>query len=557
MSSGTMEFDVPVTMRDGVVLRADVFRPAGEGPWPVALTRSPYNKRTPSIAGALIDVMRAVQRGYIVVLQDVRGRFESDGEWLPWAHERTDGYDTVEWAASIPGSNGQVVMFGGSYLGHTQWAAAVTRPPHLAAIVPQTTWSEPTDGIFYRGGALEFGLSVWWALAQALGQFPKSATSMEELYAKLTATIDDLDHAVERTLWELPSGAMPAIARTGQPDIGTERGLRDPDSIDEARVAGRYGEVGVPSLNVAGWFDVFLQGSLDNYVGAVREGLPSRLIIGPWEHQSANTTTPGHVGTVNYGLASLAPGSDGTMVGVQLDWYDEVLGRSTDLPPTSGVDLFVMGINQWRHEDEWPLSRAVPTEFYLHDGGGLSTTAPEATDAASEYTYDPADPVLTTGGSLIMSASFPPGQLDQRDVESRDDVLVFTSEPLTADLEITGRVTATIFAATDGPSTDWVARLCEVDANGRSVNVVDGITRVATTPGQVDEYEIDLWSTSIVIRTGHRLRVQITSSNFPRWDRNLNTGEDPTVATTLRVARQRIVHDADHPSRITLPVIPG
>ncbi|WP_157117593.1 CocE/NonD family hydrolase [Nocardia vaccinii] len=181
MSSGTMEFDVPVTMRDGVILRADVFRPAWEGPWPVVLTRSPYNKRTPAIAGALIDVMRAVQRGYIVVLQDVRGRFESDGEWLPWAHEPTDGYDTVEWAASIPGSNGRVGIFGGSYLGNTQWAAAATRPRQLVAIAPQTTWSEPADGIFYRGGALEFGLSVWWALAQALGQFPKTAASMDEL----------------------------------------------------------------------------------------------------------------------------------------------------------------------------------------------------------------------------------------------------------------------------------------------------------------------------------------------------------------------------------------
>ena len=556
MSPATIEFDVPVPMRDGVVLRADIYRPAGEGPWPVLVQRTPYDKSSP-MNTMMLDVYKALLRGFIVVYQDTRGHFKSEGEWLPWAYERTDGYDTVEWAATIPGSNGKVGMVGASYTGHTQWAAAVTNPPHLAAIAPQVTWSTPEDGIFYRGGALEYGLNLWWSLVQSMAQYPKVATSTDDLLAKLGTTMQDYDRLSETTYWELPSGAAPSLARTGQPDIGTERGLRDPESIDEARVAGRYGDVVVPSLNTTGWFDVFLQGALDNYVGAREAGLTSRLIVGPWEHTSGGTLTPGHVAGVNYGLASLAPGSDGTMTGVQLDWFDHFLaGKPADAAHESGVDYFVLGINEWRHADQWPLPQALATAFYLHPDGTLSTTPPTDAESTSTYTYDPADPVPTTGGTLVMAASFPAGQLDQTAVEARDDVLVYTSEPLTEDLEITGRVAASIFASTDGPSTDWVVRLCDVDEHGRSLNITDGITRAATESGRIDENEIDLWSTSIVIRAGHRLRVHVTSSNFPRWDRNLNTGEDPTTATTIRIAHQTIHHDTTRPSRIILPVIP-
>ncbi|WP_207841607.1 CocE/NonD family hydrolase [Williamsia soli] len=545
-------------MRDGTVLRADIYRPAGDGPWPVLLQRTPYGKQTATGNVNVLDFYKAVRRGYIIVNQDTRGRFMSDGEWLPWAFEENDGYDTVEWAATIDGSNGKVGMFGGSYTGNTQWLAAIADPPHLTSIAPQITWATPEDGLFYRGGALELGLNVWWSLGQAMGQYSKVAATADELYAKLGATLDDIDHLAERTYWELPSGAVPAIARTFQPDIGTERGLRDPASIDQARVSGRYVDVRVPSLNVAGWFDVFSQGTIDNYVGAREAGLTSRLIVGPWAHMSGVSATPGHLCGVNYGLSSLAPGADGTMTGVQLDWNDHFLaGKPAGTEHESGVDIFVMGINQWRHEEKWPLDRAVVTPFYLHADGTLSTTAPLSEDSTTHYSYDPMNPVPTTGGAMILASSFPAGQLDQAAVEARDDVLVFTSEPLTEPLEITGRVAAAVFAATDGPSTDWVVRLCDVDPNGRSLNLVDGITRAHTEAGRVDETEVDMWSTSIVIAAGHRLRVHLTSSNFPRWDRNLNTGENPQTATQMRVARQTVHHSASWPTHITLPVIPA
>ncbi|UXF67260.1 CocE/NonD family hydrolase [Rhodococcus qingshengii] len=555
MNSARIEFDVPVPMRDGVILRADIYRPTGDGPWPVLVIRTPYGKSA-SLNTTVLDAYKAVRRGYIVVQQDTRGTGESEGEWLPFAYERTDGYDTIEWAATIEGSSGKIGMFGGSYTGSTQWAAAVMNPPHLAAIAPQITWSTPDNGLYYRGGALEYGLNVWWSLLQSMGQYPKNATSMDELFTKLNTTMQDYDRLAEATYWELPSGAAPALARTGQPDIGTQRGLREPDSIDNPRVAGRYGDVTVPSLNIAGWFDVFSQGTIDNYIGAREAGLTSRLIIGPWDHLSGGTTTPGHVAGINYGLSSLVPGSNESLTSVQLDWNDHYLaGKPAGPEHESGVDIFVMGINQWRHEAQWPLERAVPTPFYLHPDGTLSTTKPAEGESVSNYDYDPADPVPTTGGAIVMASSFSSGQLDQAAVEARNDVLVFTSEPLSEDLEITGRVTASIFAATDGPSTDWVVRLCDVDEQGRSLNVVDGIQRVHTEAGRVDETEVDLWSTSIVIAAGHRLRVHVTSSNFPRWDRNLNNGEAPETATKIRVAQQSVHHDLQRPSHITLPLI--
>ncbi|MER6356589.1 CocE/NonD family hydrolase [Streptomyces sp. NPDC001634] len=221
-----------------------------------------------------------------------------------------------------------------------------------------------------------------------------------------------------------------------------------------------------------------------------------------------------------------------------------------------------MGINQWREETEWPLSRAVDTVFHLRADGRLTLEPPSTAEQAEEFTYDPMDPVPTSGGALLMGGGllmtdeFRPGPLDQAAVEAREDVLVFTTEPLAEDVEVTGRIRAVLFAATDGPSTDWVARLCDVDEHGVSRNVADGIVRVRAIPGEPAEHVVDLWSTSIVFRAGHRIRVQVTSSNFLRWDRNLNTGEPEQSATTARVARQQIFRDPDRPSRIVLPVVP-
>jgi putative CocE/NonD family hydrolase len=551
----TIELDVPVPMRDGTVLRADVYRPAAAGTYPVLLTRGPYGK---SMLGSFqVEFKAAARTGFVVIAQDTRGRFASDGEWLPWVFERQDGYDTVEWAASLPYSNGKVGMFGPSYLGSTQWSAAIARAPHLAAIAPFTTWSDPEDGLMFRGGAVELGLNSSWGLMTGLGQHPKMGLPPEVMFARLTAGMTALDAMATETYWQLPAAAQPAIVGSGQPDIGVARALADPATMDECRVADRYDDIDVPSLNFGGWYDVFLQGTLDNYVGVRGRGRTARLVIGPWEHLTLLGSSPDRVGEQTFGLGSTLPGGR-PITDIHLGWYDHWL---KDLPATdeheSGVLLFVMGANQWRQESEWPLSRAVDTPLFLGEASALAWETPTAEGAGSHYVYDPADPVQTRGGNLAMSSQYPAGPFDQRDVESRDDVLVFTTPPLDEDTEITGRVRATLFASTDGVSTDWVVRLCEVDAAGVSRNLVDGITRVTTEPGRVDEVEIDLWSTSVLVRAGHRLRVQVTSSNFPRWDRNLNTGEPVIEGTTMRVAQQQILHDRNHPSRITLPVVRG
>jgi putative CocE/NonD family hydrolase len=555
ISEIAIELDVPVPMRDGTVLRADVYRPAAAGLYPVLLCRGPYDKGVLMEGSANVKTM--VRAGYVVIYQDTRGRFASDGEWLPWKHERQDGYDTVEWAASLPYSNGRVGMFAGSYLGSTQWSAAIAGAPHLAAIAPTITWSDPEDGLMFRGGAIELGLNTYWGLLTALMQYPRAGLPPQEMLTKMMTTMRHMDTMATETYWQLPAAPHSAVIYSGQPDLGVARALADPATMDECRVSNRYDDVQLPSLNIAGWQDIFLQGSLDNYVGMRARGRTARLIVGPWEHLSLGGAGGGKVGEVVFGLGSLLPGGR-TITDITRGWYDHWL---KGLPATeeheSGVLLFVMGANQWRSEAEWPLARAKDTPLYLGEDSSLGWEAPTAEDSGSAYVYDPADPVQTHGGNLLMSADYSPGPVDQREVEARDDVLVFTTSPLEEDIEITGRVRATLFASTDGPSTDWVVRLCEVDANGVSRNLVDGITRVTTGPGRIDEVEVDLWSTSILVRAGHRLRVQVTSSNFPRWDRNLNTGEPVTEGTTMRVAQQRILHDRNHPSRITIPVVPN
>ncbi|MGD6741911.1 CocE/NonD family hydrolase [Streptomyces sp. BH106] len=554
----TVEENVPATMRDGTVLRADVYRPTAGGPHPVLLSRLPYGKSVPALVGILEPIALA-RSGFIVVIQDTRGRFASDGEvWEPWTYEPDDGYDTVRWAAQLPGSNGRVGMIGGSYLGNTQWTAALTKPPELMAIAPEVTWSDPHDGLWARGGAIEFGLQVFWSLMQGADTLTRRhAEDPATIGQALGALIHDMDQTVPATYWELPAGRHPAFRRHQIHDLGFEHALRDPAWSANCRVAGRHAEVELPSLNLGGWYDVFGQGTLDNFVESRAAGRPAHLIMGPWTH--SNRT--GQIGDVNFGLASSQDllGQRGSFTDLKAAWFKQWLtpDETPETPELPPVLLFVMGKNEWREEQEWPLSRAVDTDLFLRADSALSFDTPAPSEGSDTYVYDPADPVPTMGGPLVMTPEFRPGPLDQAPVEERADVLVHTSEPLAEDLEVTGRIRAMIHAATDAPCTDWVVRLCDVDPDGVSINVTDGIVRAQTTPGQFAEHAVDLWSTSYVFRAGHRLRVHVTSSSFPRWDRNLNTGEPVDVGTEFRPARQEIAHDADRPSRLILPVVPS
>ncbi|MFC8511805.1 CocE/NonD family hydrolase [Streptomyces sp. NPDC057257] len=548
MSGAVIEYDVPVPMRDGVVLRADVYRPAGEGPWPVIVARTPYDK-TDASELLYIDPWAAVRRGFITVVQDVRGRFASEGgsDWRPLETEAEDGADTITWAAQLPGSNGNVGMWGLSYLGNVQWQAAAERPSALKAIVPQFTWHRADEGLGYRGGAKELGTVRGWGLGVGFDLvMRRHASDPEGMSKHLMELVGDLDDLQNRTFWELPTGSDPVLERHGLPSLAR------PEVLAASNVADRQEAVTVPSLNIGGWFDIFVQGTIDNYQAAARRGTPSKLVIGPWNHVS----TLAQQGEVSFGFAGngFAVDFETSISGLSFDWLHAWL-TSDETPPQDDlpVKIFVMGANEWRSEAEWPLARAVDTSWFLGPEGSLTPGSEPAPDTAT-YTYDPADPVPTVGGATMLTFS-PAGVFDQRPVEARPDVLVFTSEPLTEDLEVTGRVTATLTTATDGPTTDWIVRLCDVHPDGRSYNVADGITRVRTTPNEPATVTVDLWSTSMVFKQGHRIRVQVTSSCFPRWDRNLNTA-DGFESGSSRVAHQTVQLGGATASRITLPVVP-
>lgn len=519
------------------------------------LTRLPYGKNTPKFTG-MLDPVGAARRGFIVVLQDTRGRFSSEGDWEPFTFEASDGYDSVRWAAALPQSTGSVGMFGTSYFAYTQWMAALAKPPELKAISPRMTWSDPNDGLFARGGAYELGNAVPWSLTQGFDTLTRRyADDPAELRQALDALIEDLDAAAERTYWEVPAGRHPVFERHGLPD-GFQRSRREPEWREVCQIAGRQADVDLPSLHTGAWYDIFCQGTLDNFMAARAGGRPATLIMGPWSHSN----TAGYVGDVNFGTTAAIDvmGFRGPFADLELDWLSRRLSprvgpEAPGLPP---VLLFVMGTNCWREEQDWPLARAVDTHLFLRSDGGLTFSAPDASEAPDTFIYDPETPVPTTGGALSMSNEFRPGPLDQASIEARTDVLVYTTKPLADDLEVTGRIRADLTVATDAPTTDWVVRVCDVDAQGVSLNIADGITRSVAAPGEFTKQVVDLWSTSYVFRVGHRIRVHVTSSNFPRWDRNLNTGEPVESARRSQPARQQVAHAATQLSYVMLPVIP-
>ena len=532
-----VEADLEATMRDGAVLRADAYRPAGDGPWPVLLARTPYGKQDAGVLSRL-DPIGAAARGYLVVVQDCRGRFRSDGRWAPLVREGEDGYDTVRWAATLPGADGRVAMYGPSYLGYTQWAAIRTQPPDLRAAVPEFTWSDPDDGLLTRGGAYEVGLVTQWTLTLGFDvlerRYVDDPTELRRRLEALTAALDDL---VAHTYWELPADENPTLARLGLPRPVAGRRLA---------TTGR-----IPTLTVAGWFDAFLQGSLDNYGRARGGGTPAALIVGPWSHDNQT----GRVGETDFGAIADGSRLDGgrSLLARELDWLDRHLKPGLDTedeePP---VLLFMMGADEWRRFPAWP-PEAVDVAWFLQAGGRLSPDPPPDSPPDT-FHHDAGNPVPTHGGALLLAPQSPAGPRDQRLVEQRDDVLVYTSEPMHAPMSVVGRIKVHLVAHSTAPSTDWVARLCDVDGDGVSRNITDGVRRTPRvhpdTGGRPREYVIDLWSTAHVFLPGHRVRVQIASSCFPRWDRNLASAD-----AAPSVARQSVYHDVARPSRIILPIL--
>lgn len=554
-------------MRDGTILRANVYRPAGEGRWPVLLTRLPYGKDLP-IGSSMLDPVQAARRGYVVVVQDTRGRFASEGDWEPMHHEAEDGVDTVAWAAELTYSDGQVGMFGASYYGFTQWSAAVQQPPALKAMVPFITWCEPLNGVIFRGGALELGTMANWNLQMGLdlllrrhrGDPAGRAMALRQL-------VREIDRLGVSGYADTPLRDFPSLK---EQDVAPHffeafEHPMDREQTDHMRIAGKQSRARVPTLNAGGWYDLFLQDTIANYRATVAAGQTARLLIGPWSHgQHLNP-----IGELNFGFGAQAAFIDlrSDFQRVQLRWFDHWLkGLDTGLLQEPPIKLFVMGANVWRDEWEWPPAGAREAEYFLHEGGELSPKPPGG-ERPDSFDYDAANPVPTRGGALLMSPEYRSGPFDQRPIEARSDVLSYTTPPLEHDVEATGPVHVRLWAASSAPDTDFVARLVDVHPDGYAQNLTDGIVRARyrdfgrgtppslIEPGRPYEFEIDLWATSNLFRRGHRIRVDVTSSSFPRWDRNPNTGHDLGADAELAVAHQTVFHDREHPSRLVLCLV--
>jgi putative CocE/NonD family hydrolase len=543
----TIHSGVAVAMRDGVKLVADIYQPEAEGKFPVLLERTPYNR-----AGGAGSASAMAAHGYVVIIQDTRGRFDSPGEFYPFRYESQDGYDTIEWAAMLPHANGKVGMFGGSYVGATQMLAAMAFPPHLVAIQPYVTASEYYDGWTYQSGALMQWFASSWSSGLAVDTLRRKAAGLEDPKSWVTQLPVD-----SFRMLELPP--VSALAHYFRDWVAHER---DDDYWRLWKISNHYGEMNVKALHSGGWHDIFLKGTIQNYVG-MRRASPARadqrLLLGPWAH--AETSPEGKVGDVTFGKNAVLD-SDATI----LRWYDYALkGVRNEYATGAPVRLFIMGENAWRDEREFPLARTHYTNYYLRKGA-LTADAPGA-EPPEQYEYDPANPVPTIGGRLCCGNNqLPPGPADQRPNEGRPDVLIFSTPPLAQDVEATGWVKAAIYASSSAVDTDFTALLADVEPSGYARFLTDGIVRARyrnsteraepIEPGKIYEYSIDLWATSNLFKAGHRIRLYVSSSNFPRFNRNLNTGEPIAGSARMTKASQRIYHDAQHRSALVLPVIP-
>ncbi len=559
-------YNVPCQLRDGTTLMANVFRPDTNGEYPVLLTRTPYGKDYMT-GFPYMDVVRLAKSGFIVVLQDVRGRGASQGEWDLFVNETEDGFDAVQWAADLPGSNGNVGMWGFSYLAYTQWAAAITQPPALKAIAPTFTPLDFTNGVFWRGGALELGIMTH-LLINSLG--------MEDIFRKFSSHPEKLGPALSTFIHEvdrIPFGGLDAF-NLHQLDTFNNTGVGI-DYLNKVLnnyllptltnfplgLKDRIAQVKIPSLNIAGWNDIFLQDTIDAFTIQQSRGNPAKLLIGPWSHLNYTNT----IGELDYGMAANTAliNKEYDHVALLLKWFSHWLSDGQngimDEPP---VKVFIGGKNRWITADQWPPHDSKLVEWYLDSEKGLSQKKPDQLHHSMQFSFDPAHPFPTHGGSILMHPYFIPGPRDQQLFNTREDCLVFSSEPLSHPLTITGPVSVSLFAASSAIDTDFVATLLDIHPDGKSYNITDGIIRARyrdgvpsqnLTPGEPVCVSIDLWSAGYAFLPGHRLAVRITSSNFPRWDRNLNNNGDSSQTV---IAHQSIFMDTGHPSHIRLTISP-
>jgi uncharacterized protein len=553
MTRVDVQIDVKVPMRDGILLSADVYRPTGAGPLPALLCRSPYDNQGQRYVDWALDF---VAHDYVVVLQDCRGRYDSDGTWEPYLCEINDGYDTQQWVGAQPWCNGRVGTFGISYVGFTQILPAAQRSPYVQALVP-TANQEDNFGHMYLDGVLQLQNVVNFGRlgVRNLQNVPWSYLDLDRLYRSLPL--------------------KDAIADVA-PDAQYRFFLSHPTFDDYWKsysMKTRYADVDTPAMFLTGWYDNLVHEQFKCFKGFTTSArgaetrARTKLVVGPWMHNAIGSDE-------QFGDIGFGPEANVDIPALHRYWYDcRLKDRATGADDEPPLRLFVMGRNIWRNEHEWPLARTRFTRYYLHSeghantrtGDGRLSTVEPSDEAADHYVYDPDNPVPTWGGQSMFPENT--GPRDRATLENRSDVLVYTSEILEEDLEVTGPVELVLYASSDAVDTDFTATLVDVHPLGMAINICEGIVRARfrdsleqprpIEPGQVYAYRISLWETSNVFLTGHAIRVEVSSSNFPRFDRNLNSGEPLDSGTRLTVAQQQVVHSAEYPSHLLLPVVPG
>ena len=565
---GRLMINIPVPMRDGVNLSADIWLPAssqGDGPWPALLLRTIYDNQEPRYMGW---TRKFIERGYAVVVQDCRGRGDSGGEWDPYVCELNDGYDTHEWVGQQSWCDGNVGTFGLSYPGFTQTLPASLRSKYLKAVAPIAS-QQDNYGHHRVNGVIHHSVSL--TFLNMLGHSMQS---------------ESLKHYDQQEFFKtLPiDTAMEVVTRTHPYYKGVIDHEQYDDWWDSYSLRNKYSEMAVPSLFITGWFDSLSHENFKLFNGWTTQARTedarkkTKLIVGPWSHQVSPWGREPMGENGEYQDRTFGRQGLWDIVDMHTHWYDQRLkGIDTGIDDEPPIKLFVMGQNEWRYENEWPLARTEWTKYYLHGtgdsagtGGWLSTDLEAIDETADRFTYDPTDPVPSWGAqyqSLDLC-----GPRDRTAIEQRADVLTFTSAVLTQAVEVTGPVTATIWASSDTLDTDFTAALVDVEPaaedgeEGRPIILCEGIVRARfrngtdnpemMAPGEIYEFDIDMWDTSNLFEEGHRIRVEISSSNFPRYNRNLNSGNPIATDTEITVANQQVYHDSLHPSHITLPVIP-
>ena len=545
--------NVMAPMRDGVLLAADVYRPDAPGRFPVIVTRTPYDKRNPEHQYEFAGRMFAMQ-GYVFVVQDVRGKFESGGDYYPYMTEAEDGHDTFEWAGKQEWSDGAVGTYGFSYWGSTQWLPAPYHSEHLRAMVPIVTGHNIYERWIYYG-MYRWNDVLFWHY----GNTCRTHRELEGI---------DIDKAVRH----LPLIEADKALGVELPALNHWIEHPTPDKYwDQVRVDDKVERIMAPALIIDGWYDYYLDLAFEDFNrmrtrGGSEEARMSQIIVGPWTHQADS-----EFDDVDFGPEAGFMDQIKTLV----RWYDRWLkGEQNGITEEGPIRIFVMGRNEWRTEKEWPLARARYEKFYLHsagrantgDGDGGLSAEPQGEEPPDHFVYDPADPAPSVGGTSIYGSA-EAGPRDQREVEKRGDVLVYTTDALDEDIEVTGPVRLMLYASSSAKDTDFSAKLVDVYPDGKAINLQVGMIRARyrdsfTEPsflerGQTYEFDIKVGSTSNVFKKGHRIRLEVSSSYFPEFSRNLNTGADIGMTSEMIKADQTIYHDTERPSHLVLPIIPN